>query len=341
MNELTKIYRRRLGVPWHLRHRPSPASLAAALAEVVRQHPHLNLAEAEARARARLASFAHKERDIVPKLLVIAVLIIALLCFFVGRATAQVDIVKTQNGATPLKTHAAPMTIKCDGTGATCTDDGKTLTITATGGTGGGSGLADPGANGIVKRTALNTTAAAVAGTDYVLPSGNVATATALAANPTDCSAGQYATTIDASGNLTCATVAFSQLSGSVAASQMPALTGDATSSAGSVATTVGKVNGVSYPAAPSTDTVPVVTAANTITYKALPACTVAATSKLLYDTSTHAFSCGTDQSAAGASVALIANGTASLPSTTINSGSCATTVTVAATGTATTDTIT
>lgn len=36
---------------------------------------------------------------------------------------------------------------------------------------------------------------------------GNAATATALAANPTDCSANNYATAIDANGNLTCATV--------------------------------------------------------------------------------------------------------------------------------------
>lgn len=46
--------------------------------------------------------------------------------------------------------------------------------------------------------------------------SGAVATATALAANPTDCSVGQYATTIAANGDLTCAQVATSQLSGSV-----------------------------------------------------------------------------------------------------------------------------
>lgn len=37
---------------------------------------------------------------------------------------------------------------------------------------------------------------------------GNAATATALAANPTDCSAGLYATAIDASGNLTCSALA-------------------------------------------------------------------------------------------------------------------------------------
>lgn len=36
----------------------------------------------------------------------------------------------------------------------------------------GGSGLGDPGSNGIVKRTSLNTTTAATDGTDYVSPSG-------------------------------------------------------------------------------------------------------------------------------------------------------------------------
>lgn len=36
---------------------------------------------------------------------------------------------------------------------------------------------------------------------------GNASTATALASNPTDCSAGQFANAIDASGNLTCASV--------------------------------------------------------------------------------------------------------------------------------------
>jgi hypothetical protein len=45
---------------------------------------------------------------------------------------------------------------------------------------------------------------------------GNAATATALAANPTDCSAGQYANAIAANGNLTCAQVTTSQISGSV-----------------------------------------------------------------------------------------------------------------------------
>lgn len=41
---------------------------------------------------------------------------------------------------------------------------------------------------------------------------GNSSTSTALAANPTDCSANNYATAIDASGNLTCGTVSDSGL---------------------------------------------------------------------------------------------------------------------------------
>jgi hypothetical protein len=47
-------------------------------------------------------------------------------------------------------------------------------------------------------------------------------TATALAANPADCAAGEYATTIAASGALTCAAVAFSQVTGSVTDGQVP-----------------------------------------------------------------------------------------------------------------------
>ena len=47
-------------------------------------------------------------------------------------------------------------------------------------------------------------------------------TATALASNPTDCSAGQYATAIAANGNLTCAQIAFSEISGSVTDGQVP-----------------------------------------------------------------------------------------------------------------------
>jgi hypothetical protein len=41
-----------------------------------------------------------------------------------------------------------------------------------------------------------------------------VATSTALAANPADCAAGQYATTIDAEGDLACAQVSYAQISG-------------------------------------------------------------------------------------------------------------------------------
>lgn len=47
-------------------------------------------------------------------------------------------------------------------------------------GGGGGGGLADPGSNAIIKRTALNVTAPAIAGTDYVAPTGSGAGLTGI-----------------------------------------------------------------------------------------------------------------------------------------------------------------
>ena len=67
---------------------------------------------------------------------------------------------------------------------------------------------------------------------------------------------------------------AFSDLSGSATCAQLPALTGDTTSSAGACATVNLQVHGVIYPAAPSVNTVPVVTNAaggGTVTYEAIP----------------------------------------------------------------------
>lgn len=55
--------------------------------------------------------------------------------------------------------------------------------------------------------------------------------------------ANQFVTSISASGATTLAQPSFTNLSGTVAASQMPALTGDVTTSAGAVATTLATVN--------------------------------------------------------------------------------------------------
>jgi len=50
---------------------------------------------------------------------------------------------------------------------------------------------------------------------------GNAATATALAANPSDCAADTYATTIAANGNLTCGTVTSAGLAGNIDATKI------------------------------------------------------------------------------------------------------------------------
>jgi hypothetical protein len=91
----------------------------------------------------------------------------------------------------------------------------------------------------------------------------------------TSCS-NQFPRSLNASGVATCATVAF------------------ATDTSG----TVGVTRGGSGLTTVSADQVYVGTAADTLTAKALPNCVNAVTSKLLYDTSTHTFSCGTDQAA-------------------------------------------
>lgn len=89
--------------------------------------------------------------------------------------------------------------------------------------------------------------------------------------------AGQVLTS-DTSGNLSWTTAAGGTITG---------LTGDVTGSgSGSITTTVNKVNGVSYGASPSTNTVPVVTAANTVTYEAVPNAALANSSITLGSTS-------------------------------------------------------
>jgi len=88
----------------------------------------------------------------------------------------------------------------------------------------------------------------------------------------------------DASGN-----ISFGPLSGDVTTSLLTA--------------TVAKVHGVSFAASPSTDTTPIITAANTATYTSITNCGDTSHA-LAYSTSTHTFSCQaiTGSAAAGGS---------------------------------------
>jgi hypothetical protein len=96
--------------------------------------------------------------------------------------------------------------------------------------------------------------------------------------------------------------VSSADITGVLKAAAFPALTGDATTSAGALATTVVKVNGVAFASSPATDTTPVTTAANTATYTALPNCTDTGGNHLNYTTSSHLFSCGTSGGGGGGS---------------------------------------
>ncbi len=141
-----------------------------------------------------------------------------------------------------LNLNGQPLTaIVCDG-GVVCSRNGSVARIVVTAGGGGGGGVSSVTASlplassggatpnitltGTVAQANGGTGAGALTcasdarltsnGTAYSCSSSAVASATALAANPADCTAGQYATTIAANGDLTCAQVATSQLSGSI-----------------------------------------------------------------------------------------------------------------------------
>ncbi|MCE5265681.1 MAG: hypothetical protein LLG97_19405, partial [Deltaproteobacteria bacterium] len=88
---------------------------------------------------------------------------------------------------------------------------------------------ADPVVKAVVGIVKSNGSAisAASAGTDYVVPGGNVATATALAADPANCAAGQIALGITAAGVAEC-TAAPSGLTSVGATTFTGALTGNA-----------------------------------------------------------------------------------------------------------------
>lgn len=92
---------------------------------------------------------------------------------------------------------------------------------------------------------------------------------------------------VDITGTLTTGTVPAARLSGTLAAGQFPALTGDTTTTAGSLTTTTAKVNGVSYGTSPSTNTVPVVTGSNTVTYETVPNAALANSAITIAGTST------------------------------------------------------
>ncbi len=119
-------------------------------------------------------------------------------------------------------------------------------------------------ANGGVTTTSLTATSV----TDSGLTAGNCVQATTggqLTTIVGACGTSTGSVTVTgspASGNLT-------EFSGSTSITNGN-LSGDVTTS-NTLVTTVAKVDGVSYPASPSTNTVPVVTASNTVTYEIVP----------------------------------------------------------------------
>jgi hypothetical protein len=154
------------------------------------------------------------------------------LCHYNGSAWQSLGDGGSGGGGGITNSAGNNVVMKSDGTNAVAssiTDDGTTVTI---GGAGTGLlGLKDtdqshflqltPGSDLTVDRTLTITTGdsdrtltltgnATISGTntgDQTSVTGNAGTATALAANPADCAANNFATTIAANGDLTCAAI--------------------------------------------------------------------------------------------------------------------------------------
>lgn len=228
--------------------------------------------------------------------------------------------------------------VVCDG-GVVCWQDGGVATIIGTSVGGGGGAPVDGGYvlwGGTVgstneriltagTSTSINTATAGQVKVDVVSP---VATASALASDPTACGGGQYVSDISASGALTCSTPpgtyvlpdATAAVTGGVrltgdlgGTATSPSVVDDSHAHTGTTISsldtgdltsgTLGVGRGGTGVSTVASNQVYVGTAADTLTAKTLPSCSNATTSKLLYDNSTQTFSCGTDQTGGGGGV--------------------------------------
>lgn len=163
--------------------------------------------------------------------------------------------------------------INCSGAGVTCTKSGVTGTIIVAGGGGGGAPVDAQYWTGASDATLTQEKNLGALSTGLVLNTAGVPSAYA----GSTCGANQYATQTNASGILTCAQPAFSDITGTLAVGR-----------GGTGQTTI------------TTNQVYVGTALDTLTATTLPSCSNGTTSKLLFNSSTQTFACGTDQTGGG-----------------------------------------
>lgn len=207
-----------------------------------------------------------------------------------------------------------------------------------TAGTGAGAIVVDLGDNGVDEASNLaeiattgdtNAIFTVPAANKLLILVGNAwPTATALAANPTDCGASAFAISIVASGNLTCAAVAFSDLSGAATDAQVPntitidlAALATALAANGANCAAGNAPLGVSAAGAAEScfdveeegeilttaatgsavdDSLLVGSGASTATWQALSNCVDSGGNHLNYTAATNTFSCGTSSGGSG-----------------------------------------
>jgi hypothetical protein len=158
-----------------------------------------------------------------------------------GLLVSAIENFGTNNGGTNVQIYATPLGSTTQGVAATFWFQGTSGSLAV-----GATTLTNPGA-GIIRVS-----------TGYQIGNSAPTAGHVLRSNGTSF--------ID--GQLACADLAVACITGN----QMITLSGDTTGSGTTaITTTTAKVNGVAYGTSPSTNTVPVVTSANTVTYEAVP----------------------------------------------------------------------
>jgi hypothetical protein len=265
---------------------------------------------------------------------------------------ARGDVLLKNNGTT-----VGPVTTLNCGTNMTCSRSGSVGTIASSGG-GGSNPNVTCAADEALRWDGSSWSCISKIRAAWMADAGITAqTATALASDPTDCGPNQYATAINASGDLTCSQVAYSQLTGTptippdtsgasywtrtpeASLSNETAMsslgtgivlntsgTGTPSIYAGAACTNqfIRSLDALGAPtcnsvhlATDTTGTLPISKGGTTETAatdnavlvgvdntdwapKVLPSCSNPTTDKLLYNTTTRSFSCGTDQTGGG-----------------------------------------
>ena len=188
--------------------------------------------------------------------------------------------------------------------GAPCgSGGGSTTWATIAGGTSTNAFLIGTGGSFASSGGTITATSVPASGVSGTLSASNLPTPTATTLGGVQSIApvtSEWVSGISTSGVPTLSQPYFFNLGGSLGPTQFPAVTGDTQIAAGTTVSTTSKINGTSVPVNSASDQVLATNASAAGVWLSLPLCLDSGGQHLNYNTSTHAFSCGTSGGSGG-----------------------------------------